>query len=318
MISEHTLNSDDLSAPSFYIDGVAYWATIYTDGLLRQGVEGTLEPVPIWRDDEPFSNLDTVFDPFEFTIPSMFSSDPTTFEPEIIPHQYLHHSSGPLSSAAQALNKDYQLNGAKRIVPFPSDTKTFQPAQELYERSKDSLRSLESCIELPIVGTVLGAETRMAKPTIGHPSQISNGDRTSPKAKNEVLNPSNTQPLQQTLQGPNLPWSPHSTTKSPVAATVTHDPLVGVSPSFADAQFDPLSGIQTVARWHQDVAKAQKDAETARSVKKTAKESKRHCSICNKMFRRPSSLEDHLNVHYGNKRKHSLGVRIGINLTHEC
>ncbi|CAE6408100.1 unnamed protein product [Rhizoctonia solani] len=96
-------------------------------------------------------------------------------------------------------------------------------------------------------------------------------DFNSPLTKNEVLSPSNSQPLRRAFQGSDFPWSPSSSTKSPIVATASQ------------------------------VAKAQKDAETAQPVKRPSKDERRRCPICNKLFRRPSSLEDHLNVHSGHK-----------------
>ncbi|CUA74735.1 Zinc finger protein 574 [Rattus norvegicus] [Rhizoctonia solani] len=151
-------------------------------------------------------------------------------------------------------------------------------------------------------------------------TQIS--DFNSPQTENEVVSPSNYQPPRRAFQGSDLPWSPSSSTKSPIVTTASRESSVGPSlfpdaqyghntatpiaeeaPLFPDVQVDLLSGTQVVAKWHQEVAKAQKDAETTRPVKKASKDERRRCPICSKMFRRPSSLDDHLNVH-SNDRPH--------------
>ncbi|KDN43592.1 hypothetical protein RSAG8_05969, partial [Rhizoctonia solani AG-8 WAC10335] len=128
---------------------------------------------------------------------------------------------------------------------------------------------------------------------------VSNGDYSTPKAKSEVLSPPNTQPLQRTLQGSkDLPWSPGSSAMSPIVTSrdPSEDP-----PLFADSQSGLLLGTQIVGKWQQDTAQAQQDAAKARPVRKPSKDERRRCPVCGKMFRRPSSLEDHRNVHSGDK-----------------
>ncbi|CAE6514367.1 unnamed protein product [Rhizoctonia solani] len=155
-------------------------------------------------------------------------------------------------------------------------------------------------------------------------------DFNSPLTKNEVLSPSNSQPPRQTFQESDLPLTPISSPESPIIVSTSREgslfpdaqgghfsvtpiaakclpesPIVAIqshmlpteeAPLFPDAQLDLVSRTQVVAKWHQEVAEAQKDAETARPVKKPSKD-----DICNKLFRRPSSLEDHLNVHSEHK-----------------
>ncbi|CAE6444425.1 hypothetical protein RSOLAG22IIIB_14098 [Rhizoctonia solani] len=265
-ISNGSLNLqlDDLLTPNFHIDGVPYWFDL--DGLLYQNIDGTMNRVHVWHSDpEPF-NLGPVFDPSTFQpmfLPT-FQNDMTSFVPEATPE--LSYGSSPSPPATQI------------------------------------------------------------------------SDFNSPLTKNEVLSPSNTQSLRRAFQGSDLPWSPSSSTKSPIVATASRESSVEASlfpdtqyghfaaapiaakrlpkspivatqsynlpeeaPLFPDAQLDLVSGIQAVAKWHQETAKAQKDAETARPVKKPSKDERRRCPICGKMFRRPSSLEDHLNVHSGDK-----------------
>ncbi|CUA68727.1 Proto-oncogene tyrosine-protein kinase ROS [Rhizoctonia solani] len=52
-------------------------------------------------------------------------------------------------------------------------------------------------------------------------------------------------------------------------------------------------------KWREEAAEAQ--SLPAQPHKKPSKEDRRRCPFCNKMFRRPSSLEDHLNIHSGDK-----------------
>ncbi|KDN43591.1 hypothetical protein RSAG8_05968, partial [Rhizoctonia solani AG-8 WAC10335] len=128
---------------------------------------------------------------------------------------------------------------------------------------------------------------------------VSNGDYSTPRAKSEALSPPNTQPLQRTLQGSkDLPWSPGS---SAMSSIVTSRDLSEEPKLFSDSQPDLLSGVQFVGKWQQDTAQAQQDAVKARPVRKPSKDERRRCPVCSKMFRRPSSLEDHLNVHSGDK-----------------
>ncbi|CAE6460424.1 unnamed protein product [Rhizoctonia solani] len=221
-VSSGSMNfqTDDLLTPSFYIEGVAYWFDL--NGLLYQGIDGTVDRVHIWQSDpEPF-NLGQVF-------------DVTTFQTDL----------ALLSPKTPDLYYD--------IVSSPAA------------------------------------------------ASVSSRDCSTPKTKSEVSSP-NSQSLYQTLQG-HLAWSP-SMHGSPLVAAASRE----ASPLF-DSQPGLISGIPIVtkacspivAKWHQDTAQAQKDAATARPSRKPSKEERRRCPICNKMFRRPSSLDDHLNVHSGDK-----------------
>ncbi|CUA74064.1 hypothetical protein RSOLAG22IIIB_10940 [Rhizoctonia solani] len=260
------LQLDDLLTPNFHINGVPYWFDL--DGLLYQNVDGTMNRVHVWHSDPESFNLGPVFDPstFQPMFISTSQNDMVRFVPEATPEP--GYGSSPSPSATQIL------------------------------------------------------------------------DFNSPLTKNEVLSPSNSQPLRRAFQESDLPWSPSSSTKSPIVPTASRESSVGPSlfpdaqydhfsaapiaakcllkspivatqnhnlseetPLFPDVQVDLLSGTQVVAKWHQEVAKAQKDAETTRPVKKASKDERRRCPICSKMFRRPSSLEDHLNVH-SNDRPH--------------
>ncbi|KAJ1305310.1 hypothetical protein OPQ81_000332 [Rhizoctonia solani] len=128
---------------------------------------------------------------------------------------------------------------------------------------------------------------------------------TTPKSKTEVLTPNvSSRSLEQALQeGPKpLVWSPTSSTnKSPIVTTGgSRESSMGPS-LFHESQPIMLESHPVVKKWQQDVECARQSEVTARPVRKPAKEERRRCPECNKLFRRPSSLDDHLNVHSGKK-----------------
>ncbi|EUC60482.1 zinc finger protein [Rhizoctonia solani AG-3 Rhs1AP] len=115
------------------------------------------------------------------------------------------------------------------------------------------------------------------------PAATASNDCRTPKTKNELPSSPNSKPLYQTLRG------------SPAIATSSPD---------TSSLFEPqpvISSIPIIAKWKEEITQARKDAATARPVRKPGKEERRRCPICTKMFRRPSSLDDHLNVHSGDK-----------------
>ncbi|CAE6519921.1 unnamed protein product, partial [Rhizoctonia solani] len=140
--------------------------------------------------------------------------------------------------------------------------------------------------------------TSMSMPT---PPQYS-----TPKAKAEVLSPHvNSNSLQQGFQqGPKpLVWSPGSSTKSPIVSASSRESSLGPQGNslFVGPQRREMKSPPIVEKWQHELGEVRKSLATARPTRKPGKEERRRCPICNKMFRRPSSLEDHLNVHSGDK-----------------
>ncbi|KAF8747562.1 Zinc finger, C2H2 type, partial [Rhizoctonia solani] len=122
--------------------------------------------------------------------------------------------------------------------------------------------------------------------------------------KTEVLSPSvNPNSLQQAFQGGLKPlvWSPTaSDQKSPIVSGTSRASSMG-PPLFPETQYSlPLTN-SIVDKWRAETLEAQQEAARARPVRKADKNERRRCPVCNKIFRRPSSLEDHLNVHSGDK-----------------
>ncbi|CAE6430153.1 unnamed protein product [Rhizoctonia solani] len=127
---------------------------------------------------------------------------------------------------------------------------------------------------------------------------------STPMGKTEVFSPNvNPNSLQQSFQGGPKPlvWSPSdSEQKSPIVSSASRESSMG-PPLFPEPQPGFISGIPIISKWQNEMAQAQRSATTARPVRKPSKDERRRCPVCGKMFRRPSSLEDHLNVHSGDK-----------------
>lgn len=155
-------------------------------------------------------------------------------------------------------------------------------------------------------------------PQFGQPT-VSNGsfsDTTQPppqphtKKEEEYQKPN---PLNNSLQG-SIPWSPDSTTLSPIVSSTSRatsesyeQPLIGATLKTEWPLFQPeqpkleaeqdLGWIAGVQLWQHETRQIQ----AARHGPTIDKMDRRRCPECSKVFRRPSSLEDHLNVHTGNK-----------------
>ncbi|KAB5591690.1 Zinc finger protein [Ceratobasidium theobromae] len=105
------------------------------------------------------------------------------------------------------------------------------------------------------------------------------------------------------------PWSPGSSAQSPILSAGSRAPSEGLEPLI---QSGYIEGIQL---WQHQIKLAQG------SIRPPDKMDRRRCPQCNKVFRRPSSLDDHLDVHSGAKRKLILGLvtRLLTELTaHMC
>ena len=86
------------------------------------------------------------------------------------------------------------------------------------------------------------------------------------------------------------PWSPGSSTLSPIVSSGSRASSEGLEPLI------PAGYGGVIDMWNSETQKIQ--AERAPPPNKM---DRRRCPVCNKVFRRPSSLEDHLNVHSGEK-----------------
>lgn len=145
---------------------------------------------------------------------------------------------------------------------------------------------------------------------------VTNGsfcDTTQSKPQTKAEEYINQNPLNGSLQG-SVPWSPSSSTPSPIVSStsratseVYEQPLIGSTlkteyPLFQpeQPQLEPeqnLGWIAGVQLWKHET----KEIQQARHAPASDKMDRRRCPECSKVFRRPSSLEDHLNVHSGNK-----------------
>ncbi|CAE6487246.1 unnamed protein product [Rhizoctonia solani] len=126
--------------------------------------------------------------------------------------------------------------------------------------------------------------------------------RSTPETKTEALTPNvNSSSIEPTLREGAKPlmWSPTSSTwKSPLLAS--REPSEGpTKPSLFHESQPVMAPI--IKEWQEQLVQARKAAAKARPVAKSSKEERRRCPDCNKLFRRPSSLDDHLNVHSGHK-----------------
>jgi len=129
------------------------------------------------------------------------------------------------------------------------------------------------------------------------------------KESEEFLKPN---PLNNSLQG-SIPWSPSSSTQSPIVSSTSRAtsesyeqpliptslksewPLFSSQPEFeSEQEFGQIAGVQL---WKHQTREIQAE----RHSSGVDKMDRRRCPQCSKVFRRPSSLEDHLNVHSGNK-----------------
>jgi len=125
-----------------------------------------------------------------------------------------------------------------------------------------------------------------------HSIPVSNGaycnTKSETKSETSMFSPN---PLHGSLQGQaNLPWSPGSSAMSPIIASGSRASSEGLEPLITQ---DTLGWLGSV--WKQETESIQQ----ARAP--VDKMQRRRCPNCQKVFRRPSSLDDHLNVHTGNK-----------------
>ncbi|QRV93359.1 C2H2 zinc finger [Ceratobasidium sp. AG-Ba] len=99
----------------------------------------------------------------------------------------------------------------------------------------------------------------------------------------------NTDPLQASLQGqPPITWSPSTgSASSPIVSSTSRASSSEPSEPLIPNWLDP---------WKEETKKIQEERNYVSN-----KLDRRRCRHCNKVFRRPSSLEDHLNVHSGSK-----------------
>ncbi|KAG9091216.1 hypothetical protein FS749_016716 [Ceratobasidium sp. UAMH 11750] len=103
-------------------------------------------------------------------------------------------------------------------------------------------------------------------------------------------------PLQGTFQGQKrMPWSPSSSAASPIVPSTSRaasaEPL---EPLITADSHDWLKGA--VQAWKEETKIIQQERRPP-----SDKLDRRRCRYCQKMFRRPSTLADHLNVHTGAK-----------------
>ncbi|KAG8741442.1 hypothetical protein FRC10_002889 [Ceratobasidium sp. 414] len=145
------------------------------------------------------------------------------------------------------------------------------------------------------------------------PSQtvVSNGAYCdSTKVEAYSFNPN---PLQGSLQGQRkMPWSPSSSTMSPIVSAGSRASSEPLEPLITTGNPDWVIG--SVQAWKEETKIIQQERNTTPD-----KLDRRRCRHCHKVFRRPSSLEDHLNVHSGAKRfatksnmkRHFLTHRVG-------
>ncbi|KAG9080580.1 hypothetical protein FRC06_006396 [Ceratobasidium sp. 370] len=108
--------------------------------------------------------------------------------------------------------------------------------------------------------------------------------------------PFNPNPLQGSLQGRKaMPWSPPSSATSPIvpagSRATSSEPL---EPLISAGNLGWL--VKSVQAWKEETKVIQQDRNPI-----SDKLDRRRCRHCQKVFRRPSSLEDHLNVHTGAK-----------------
>ncbi|KAF8603672.1 hypothetical protein BDV93DRAFT_523138 [Ceratobasidium sp. AG-I] len=139
--------------------------------------------------------------------------------------------------------------------------------------------------------------------------------QSQPQTKKEMEEFLNPNPLNNSLQG-SMPWSPSSSTQSPIVSSTSRatsesyeQPLISSTFKTERSLFQAkqsqmememeqdMGWIAGVQLWKHETRQIQ----AARHAPIIDKMDRRRCPECNKVFRRPSSLEDHLNVHSGNK-----------------
>ncbi|KAG8741443.1 hypothetical protein FRC10_002890, partial [Ceratobasidium sp. 414] len=150
-----------------------------------------------------------------------------------------------------------------------------------------SLNRTFAVLEFSQDGIVYGSNFDFQDPS---QTAVSNGAYCdSTKVEADSFNPN---PLQGSLQGQKeMPWSPSSST--------TWSPIVpaGSRPSSPE----PLEPLITTGNLDWVMGSVQAWKEETKIIQQERLDGRR-CRHCQKVFRHPSSLEDHLNVHSGAKR----------------